>query len=79
MPKRRVDNSIAEDKPLSPADPIYTEQEAAVYMRLSIYTLRNRRVKGVGCPYIKNGKSVFYTQKMMDDYLKKSIVKTNAA
>ena len=63
------------EKPATPEDPLYDENEAADYMRSNVGTLRNNRYKKIGCNYLKLGGRIFYTKKMMDSHIKASIQK----
>lgn len=47
----------------------FNTAEAARYLGCSKSSLEKRRTQGSGIPYIKVGRSVFYTQAALDVYL----------
>ena len=48
-----------------------TDLQVALLIGCGVQTLRNNRYKGVGLPYIKNGRSVRYKIQDVEDYLER--------
>lgn len=55
-----------------------TETEVAEITRQSVHTLRQNRCKGIGIPYIKNGRSVIYREDDVTSCLEALRVETTA-
>ena len=49
--------------------PLFTEQEAAAYLRIAVATLRRWRWKGGGPTFIKVGGRVRYESQALDDLI----------
>lgn len=49
--------------------PLLTEKEAARYLGMSIFTIRQRRLKGRPPVYFKVGRSVRYRQEDLESFL----------
>jgi excisionase family DNA binding protein len=50
-------------------DPIYTEQQAAEYLRVSLTTLRRKRKAGTGPKYKQDGHIIRYRRSWLDAWL----------
>ena len=49
-----------------------TEKELAISLRLSLPKLRADRQRGIGIPYVKHGKSVWYNLDDIYQYMKEN-------
>lgn len=52
-----------------PTNQVMREQEAAVYLRVSISNLRRRRYQGTGPTYLQIGRGIRYRRSDLDAYL----------
>jgi excisionase family DNA binding protein len=50
-------------------DPIYTEQQAAEYLRISLPTLRRKRKAGTGPKHKQDGHIIRYRRSWLDAWL----------
>lgn len=53
---------------------VMDDVQAAALMGLSAHTLRKHRTQGIGCAYIKMGKTVRYRLADIQAYIEKSVV-----
>lgn len=66
-------NSKIGNKPIS--GPMYTEQEAARKVGLSVSTLQKHRHRCIGMTYCKIGRSIRYPESSIQEFLDKHLVK----
>jgi len=50
-------------------DPIFTEQEAANYLRISQSTMRRKRKAGIGPDFMRDGNLIRYRRSELDRYV----------
>lgn len=56
-------------KPMRPSRQRLTERDAADELNISFRTLQQWRVRGIGPPYLKLGRSVRYDADVLEDWL----------
>lgn len=57
---------------------LLTEQQAAKVFGVAVQTLRNHRMQRKGCPYIKIGKFVRYTDEDIKKYVEENRIDPEA-
>lgn len=63
----------------SPQYELLTEKEAAVFLRSSVSKLQKDRIKGMGVPFIKNGKSIRYRLTDLIAYIERNTFQSTCA
>ncbi len=53
------------------------EKQVAILTGDAVQTLRNRRCKGIGIPYYKNGRNITYSLQDVIDYMDKKRIDTD--
>ncbi len=51
------------------SDPLFTEAEAALYLRVSLSSMRRERKEGHGPAYMRDGQLIRYRQSQLDRYV----------
>jgi|GEM_PF-2492053 len=69
--KERIIDAMPDGREGNALERALTEHEAAQIINKAVQSLRNERHRGVGCPYVKIGKSVRYLVSDIIDYLRK--------
>jgi hypothetical protein len=60
-------------------DELLTEDKAAALLRCKVSTLASKRAKGQGSKYIKDGRFIWYTRRLLREHIQSHVVTPESA